>query len=63
MDKSKKEIYGDVHTFDDELGVLLSRLKPLHDPDVYICRRAFFSAVEGLYQLHYRSLQKFKTSV
>jgi hypothetical protein len=61
VNQSKEEIYSDAHTFENECGVLLSRLKPLHDHDVIYVRRAFRSAVDALYQNHYRSLQRFKT--
>lgn len=61
MQESKEEIYSDAHTYENECGVLLSRLVPHHRPDVLHVRRAFFSAVDALYQCHYRSLQRFKT--
>lgn len=61
MEESKKEIYGDSHTYENECGVLLARLVPHHRDDAMRVRRVFFSAIDAMYQLHYKSLQKFNT--
>ncbi len=55
-------LYGEVDSYNQACGVLLSRLKPRHDSDVAAVRQVYFAAIEGMYYRHYAMVQKYKDS-
>lgn len=54
------KLYGEADSYNQACGVLLSRLKPVHDDDVAAVRQVYFAAIEGMYYRHYAMVQKYK---
>jgi len=55
------KLYGEADAYQTVCGILLSRLKPVHNDDVSVVLRVYFSAISALYHSFYTTVQGYKT--